>query len=488
MAKRTDQQRVRHTISPVLRPIAWSALLSAAAAIAFASPGFADPTRIPDAGVRPAPAGALQLPGAAPPQGVGPTTVPVSGLLSGPLATKIHQKDVELATVGDQLLKLRQDHALAVAERDAAETEWKAARQALAEAQRVAEEAAAEALKDAAALPPGAYGSDLHGLSLLRRIQRGEQPATRTEATRMVADAQAAERSAHEAYAAADARARSLETQIATLDKTRRQLEADLAKLKRDNQAQLAAIEREQEALDQRLGAKYVNSGGVAGMGAHSKALAAVQYALKQLGDPYEWAAEGPDRFDCSGLVWAAYRSVGYTLPRVAKDQYYATRGKTVDRSALLPGDLIFFASGSSWQSIYHVGMYIGGGKMVEAPRTGDVVKISTVRWSRFYAATRVFDAVAAPKPDPVPSSKPSPSPSRSPKPSPTPSKKPSPSPTKTASPTPTRPGPTPTRPSPSPSTSSPSVSPSPSETPDPDPSDSGASATPEVTTASASG
>ena len=63
-------------------------------------------------------------------------------------------------------------------------------------------------------------------------------------------------------------------------------------------------------------------------------------------------------------------------------------------RSALLPGDLIFFASGSSWQSVHHVGMYLGGGKMVHAPTTGDVVKVSTVWWSRFYAATRVYGAV----------------------------------------------------------------------------------------------
>ena len=474
MAKSTDRQGTQR-ISPLLRPIAWSTLLSAAAAVAFASPGYADPARVPDPGVRPVPAGALHLPGTTPPSSSPITSVPDS--LTGPLATKIQQKEVELAKVGDQLMKLRQDQALALAERDNAETEWKAARQALAEARRLAEKAAAEALKDAAALPPGEFGSDLHGLSRFTRIQRGEYPdATTTEAARALADAQAAERAAQDAYQVADTRVRGLETQIAELDKTRQRLEAELEKLKEDNRKQLAAIEREREARDQRLGLTYLNGASVAGKVAHPKALKAVKYALKQLGDPYEWAAEGPDRFDCSGLVWAAYRSVGYTLPRVAKDQYYATRRKTVDRSALLPGDLIFYASGSSWTSIHHVGMYIGGGRMVEAPRTGDVVKISTVRWSRFYAATRVFDAVPAPDAKPAPSPKPSPTSPKpsptSPKPSPTSPKpsptSPKPSPSRSTSPTPSRPGPSPTTPpGGTPGTPTPPPTPDPSPSPE---------------------
>ncbi len=101
----------------------------------------------------------------------------------------------------------------------------------------------------------------------------------------------------------------------------------------------------------------------LAGGEAHPRALAAVRYALAQLGDPYVWAAEGPNAFDCSGLMWAAYRSAGadyFGLPRVSRDQYYATRHRTVAPSALLPGDLLFFASSSCWTTIHHVGMYIG--------------------------------------------------------------------------------------------------------------------------------
>ncbi|MGW4677640.1 C40 family peptidase [Micromonospora taraxaci] len=208
-------------------------------------------------------------------------------------------------------------------------------------------------------------------------------------------------------------------------------------------------------------------------MAAHPRALAAVRYALAQLGDPYKWSEEGPDQFDCSGLMWAAYRSPGadyFDLPRVARDQYAATRGRTVPQSALLPGDLLFFASGSSWTTIHHVGMYIGNGKMVQAPTTGDVVKISAVRWTRLYAATRVIGAVPAPivsvPTPPVPTPTPTPTKSATPTPTPTKSATPTPTPTGSATPTPTPTGsatPTPT-PTPTPTeTTSPTT---PSNTP----------------------
>ncbi|GAB3852833.1 hypothetical protein GCM10029963_43080 [Micromonospora andamanensis] len=216
---------------------------------------------------------------------------------------------------------------------------------------------------------------------------------------------------------------------------------------------------RQQEAAEQQLGADYVDQS-AGGLVAHPTALAAVAYARKQLGDPYVWAAEGPNSFDCSGLMWAAYRSAGYRqLPRVSRDQYRATSSRTVPRTALLPGDLVFFASGSSWQSIHHVGMYIGGGKMIHAPTTGDVVKISTVRWSRLYAATRVVGAVPAPTTSPTPTQPPTPKPT--PKPTPTKTPKPTPTPTKTPKPTPTPSGST--TPTPTPTTSG---STSPSATP----------------------
>lgn len=105
MAKKTGirpKRRRRPLISPVLRPLAWSALLSAAVAFAFASPVYADPARpttVPDIGSRPAVAGALLLPGATAPGSTGPRT-PLPPLLNGPLATQIQAKETQLALLG----------------------------------------------------------------------------------------------------------------------------------------------------------------------------------------------------------------------------------------------------------------------------------------------------------------------------------------------------------------------------------------------------
>jgi cell wall-associated NlpC family hydrolase len=121
-------------------------------------------------------------------------------------------------------------------------------------------------------------------------------------------------------------------------------------------------------------------------------ALAAVRVAMAQLGKPYVFGAEGPSTFDCSGLVQYAYAHAGIALPRTARPQYRATPG--VSPSQLLPGDLLFFATDkSNWDTIHHVGIYLGGGRMVHAPTTGDVVKVAPVWWAEYFGATRVVSA-----------------------------------------------------------------------------------------------
>lgn len=445
--RHSRQSRSRDQSSPVLRPLVWSATLGAAVAFAFATPVYADPplpNTVPDTGARPAPIGAVRLPGAVPPPAGG--ALP-PGVSTGPLAIQLAALETEVATLGEQLLGLRQNRDAATTALATARTHVDSATAALARARSRAQEAAGEALKEAAALPPGAFGSDLHGLGALSRIQRGKQDGTDlTVQNREVVLAEAALRTANEKVVAATGLLTGATTAFDKAAVFYHQRETALLALRRENQEQLLLIERARDAAEQRLGAGFLNNESIAGMTADPRAVAAVRYALAQLGDPYLWGAEGPNRFDCSGLMWAAYRSPGagnYPLPRVAKDQYYATRHQTVSRSALLPGDLVFFASGSSWTTVHHVGMYIGGGKMVHAPTSGDVVKISSVRWSKLYAATRLFRSVPAPKP---PSSKP---PTTKPptQPTPTPS---------TPTPRPTTPSPTPTTPSPSPTTPSP--------------------------------
>jgi cell wall-associated NlpC family hydrolase len=100
---------------------------------------------------------------------------------------------------------------------------------------------------------------------------------------------------------------------------------------------------------------------------------AAVSAALTQLGVPYKWGASSPGSgFDCSGLVNWAYAQAGVSVPRTSRTLRSATRH--ISEAELVPGDLVFGGS-----PIHHVGIYIGNGEMVHAPRSGDVVKISGI-------------------------------------------------------------------------------------------------------------
>ncbi len=110
--------------------------------------------------------------------------------------------------------------------------------------------------------------------------------------------------------------------------------------------------------------------------GTRSGADTAVQAALSQVGKPYEYAAEGPDSYDCSGLTLWAWRHAGVSLPHSSRMQYSTTT--RIDRGDLQPGDLIFFGS-----PIHHVAMYIGDGKVVEAPYTGTNVRVNERSLSR---------------------------------------------------------------------------------------------------------
>ncbi|MEU8259400.1 C40 family peptidase [Micromonospora sp. NPDC048999] len=441
------QRRNGPLISPVLRPALWSALLGAVAAAALATPAWADPLpdTIPNTGSRPTYSGPLQLPGtatAAPGQ-----TPAVNDPADGPLIAQINQVDALVAQLGDQLIQIKEERDAAQADLELKKAALGEAEAALAQAQENARTAATDAVKAAAALPPGQIGADLRDLNALQRITRGDKAEGATTAVDgEVARATAAEKIAREAYDAVELRATEKAAEYARIEAELHKQEDALLKLRKDNAALLLEIEKRQDAAEQQIGSSHVVNQNVNGLVADPRAQDAVKYALAHLGAPYLWGAEGPDRFDCSGLVLASYRSAGYRgLPRVAKDQYYATRSRTVDPDALLPGDLLFFASGSSWTTIHHVTMYIGDGKMVEAPRSGDVVKISVVRWSRLYAATRVLGAVPAPAtPTPTPTGT-----------TPPPKSTPTPTPTQTATPKPT---PTPT---PVPTTSSPSPSPS---------------------------
>ncbi|MGW1157266.1 NlpC/P60 family protein [Streptomyces sp. NPDC002513] len=114
-----------------------------------------------------------------------------------------------------------------------------------------------------------------------------------------------------------------------------------------------------------------------------ARAAAAVSFAYGKLGSPYVWGATGPDAFDCSGLVQAAYHAAGISLPRTTYAQIGA--GHRIPRSALLPGDLVFFYSGVS-----HVGIYVGHGQMIHAPNPSAPVRLAPIDEMPFAGATRV--------------------------------------------------------------------------------------------------
>lgn len=117
-----------------------------------------------------------------------------------------------------------------------------------------------------------------------------------------------------------------------------------------------------------------------------AKAIAA---AKTRLGSPYVWGATGPETFDCSGLTGWAYRQAGLNLPRTSRQQWFAGSHPSV--ADLLPGDLLFWGPNrSNPQSIHHVAMYIGGGMMIAAPRSGTVVRIQPVYQGDFFGVTRV--------------------------------------------------------------------------------------------------
>lgn len=104
-----------------------------------------------------------------------------------------------------------------------------------------------------------------------------------------------------------------------------------------------------------------------------------IAFALAQVGKPYVWAAAGPNSYDCSGLVLAAYAQVGARLPHQTGSMI--RYGTPVARSQLQPGDIVFPSS-------HHVAIYLGGGMIVHAPKPGDRVKVSPLY--AFWAARRL--------------------------------------------------------------------------------------------------
>ncbi|MFJ1745599.1 NlpC/P60 family protein [Streptomyces sp. NPDC088116] len=165
---------------------------------------------------------------------------------------------------------------------------------------------------------------------------------------------------------------------------------AELARHKSTIQAKLDTAQRLLDSLSAPQRAQYAGqeqrSGDAAAGGAmgapNSRAAAAVAFAYGAIGKPYVWGSTGPGSFDCSGLAQAAWRSAGVALPRTTYTQI--NTGQRVTRDQLAPGDLVFFFSGIS-----HVGVYVGNGQMIHAPRPGSAVRMAPIDQMPFAGAAR---------------------------------------------------------------------------------------------------
>jgi cell wall-associated NlpC family hydrolase len=128
------------------------------------------------------------------------------------------------------------------------------------------------------------------------------------------------------------------------------------------------------------------------------RAVKAVAEAERYLGTPYHWGGSSPSTgFDCSGLVQWSFAKVGIHLPRTSEEQILAPGGKKVARSNLLPGDLVFFRDSTG--DVHHVGISLGGSKFIEAPHTGEKVRISSLKdayYAEQFTGARRFDAAVS--------------------------------------------------------------------------------------------
>jgi cell wall-associated NlpC family hydrolase len=194
----------------------------------------------------------------------------------------------------------------------------------------------------------------------LNKFEAAEQRLNATTLT--VADKVALIAAAQKKY---QAQARLAQSKLAEAEKL-------LAQLKKEDRERLARLAEEQENADQASSLEAAKKA----RGVSGRAGVALKYALKQIGDRYVFGAAGLTTWDCSGLTMRAFQTSGVSLPHSSAAQF--RYGKSVSRSNLKPGDLVFFGT-----PISHVGIYLGGGKMVHAPRSGSRVKVATMDMGR---------------------------------------------------------------------------------------------------------
>ena len=176
---------------------------------------------------------------------------------------------------------------------------------------------------------------------------------------------------------AAEARYRAQAAQVKRKLEQAEELLSKLEKKDRERLLKLQAMDEAERQAYSREQARLANTvSGRAGI--------ALRYAFKQIGDNNVWGAAGPIRWDCSGLTMRSYEQAGVRLPHSSRAQF--GYGRSIARSNLLPGDLVFFGS-----PISHVGIYVGKNKMVHAPRPG--AKVQIVEFGNYFGRKKYVGA-----------------------------------------------------------------------------------------------
>lgn len=200
---------------------------------------------------------------------------------------------------------------------------------------------------------------------------------------RLTGDARRADRLAAASRKALDQQKKLTDRQKKQRDAVRgrlKEIEGLLATLSEEQLAQLAGLEQRGVDEAQR---ELVASGALSSARPPTRQGGdAVAYAVRQIGKPYVWGAEGPESFDCSGLTSQAWSAAGRTIPRTSQEQW--KRLPKVPVSALRPGDLVIY-----FPKATHVALYIGNGLVVQAPRPGSKVKVSPLASNPLLGAVR---------------------------------------------------------------------------------------------------
>jgi cell wall-associated NlpC family hydrolase len=253
----------------------------------------------------------------------------------------------------------------------------------------------------------------LNQISTVQKVSENQNSALQ-DYQQSQANLAALQHSAETDLAALGEKEKQLKSLTAASDKKLNQAKKVLAKLTADQQKQLAEAEKKAtakaneearaaakapakakadsraaakgpakaKAEDRRAATKAPRDSTRSSVTGSSKGAKALAYAKAQLGEPYARSGAGPSSWDCSGLTMMAWGSVGVSLPHSSRQQF--SRGRSVAKSDLQSGDLVFFYSGIS-----HVGLYAGNGQVIHAPRPGKSVEYIKMSYMPYAGARR---------------------------------------------------------------------------------------------------